>query len=1376
MQVNQQFILHYTLRNLGSKLAAYLRYSLILLMLSSCTANIKVFTLEASFNGQSTDPENQNALTVVYNNSNPEKLQYDHLWMNFYSGPTCEGTLRKQLDLTATEGSISLNNEAQGVFSIKISYINDDGEKSSSCLSSGIVGVPVFTLANSLPLNGTEESHLSLTGSCDAETSILELKTSSGAILDSSSCTKESFSLEFNASDLGAGSHELKIVNTFFAKSSDQILYSKSSESIVGAIITLSSQSPSTSTSTLIASSSTATVGQQITLTLTVTDAQGNPISGTPVQINSSGSGNSWAPSNSGLTNASGVFTTNFTSTLAESKSFTISLPSALNTLSSTVVFSPGAASKLVFTTQPATTAGASAPFTTQPVVEILDTYDNRITSGVDSTANITMTLSAGSGALGGTTVVAAIGGVATFSNLSIDTIGSGKKLLATKPNLTGSGGSGSLSVESDAFGLAISAPTSMILVAPASSPSDVNTPLFKVTGASSGNTVSLYTDSGCSTVVSTGIANSTGDAFVQPSLSSAGTYTFYFDQYDGVTRSSCSSSSTNYIYQTTPIYVSFSSTGQIFSEGAGAQSLAIQMSSSRSVDTTIYYTLDGGSAESSQYSTSGGGSVLIPAGDTSASIPITILTDPSTTGHGFIQATLTGTNSSIVKVGEISSSRALIKDSQTTSEVATKISIGVYTACVVLDTGVLKCWGQNIDSNLLDGSSQNRPSPIIVDTGNTYKSVAVGEKTICGIRSNDKLFCWGNNTWGTVGDGTWNNVKSSATAVDPANDYSKISLHNRTACAITTTGVLKCWGKNTSGQIGDGSTGSTAPIPTTIDSGTTYIEVATGYDHSCGITSTNELKCWGDNSYGQLGDGTQISKTTPTLIASGTSFIKIAVSYDKTCAISSLNAVLCWGYNLNGSYTYSLTPTAWDNSTTYQEVTVQSANICGRTNTNQIRCSGGNSHGQLGNGNMSGLTSASPATVSTPQLATAIASGTSLNCAITVSGGVHCWGQNFNGTLGTGKFSYNLSPVTVYSNFVSANIQMAKQYGCILSSSGKITCLGAPGSPLGQIKSNTVVTYAPSPIDVSSTISFQKLALGINHACAMTLDNEILCWGNNFYGTLGNGTTTSSQTPVAPLVNMDVDDLFSGAYNSCAISSSGTLKCWGSNTYGQIGDGTTVQRETPVIADTGNSYSSISIGPFHMCGIRSSNQKIACWGDNSSGQLGDGTTTTRSNAQTIDVANSYIQVASGVGHSCGITTSGVLRCWGSNTYGQLGDTTTTQRESPVTIDSGTTYTKIYAAGKTTCGITSTQALKCWGTNTYGQLGNGTQTDSSTPVTVDSGTSYTSASMSTDWWDTQAICGTTSANDLKCWGFEMGYNVNARAALSHNYVSGILGN
>jgi len=222
------------------------------------------------------------------------------------------------------------------------------------------------------------------------------------------------------------------------------------------------------------------------------------------------------------------------------------------------------------------------------------------------------------------------------------------------------------------------------------------------------------------------------------------------------------------------------------------------------------------------------------------------------------------------------------------------------------------------------------------------------------------------------------------------------------------------------------------------------------------------------------------------------------------------------------------------------------------------------------------------------------------------------------------------------------------------------------------------------------------------------------------------------------------------GNGHSCAVTADGGVKCWGDNSHGQLGDGTTSTRPTPVdVVGLAQGAVAVEAGWDSSCALLDSGE-VKCWGDNSQGQLGDGTTTDRlTPVSVIGLTESARSLAMGWYHSCVVTVGGVVKCWGSNGDGQLGDGSRTGSYAPVSVVglSGG-VSRVTAGGNHTCALTSSEIVLCWGNNWAGQIGDGTTLDRLTPVTV-SGLSGGTRDVACDGYHT---CAVTASGAVKCWG------------------------
>src|SRR6266516_2304020 len=283
--------------------------------------------------------------------------------------------------------------------------------------------------------------------------------------------------------------------------------------------------------------------------------------------------------------------------------------------------------------------------------------------------------------------------------------------------------------------------------------------------------------------------------------------------------------------------------------------------------------------------------------------------------------------------------------------------------------------------------------------------------------------------------------------------------------------------------------------------------------------------------------------------------------------------------------------------------------------------------------------------------------------------------------------------------------------------------------------------------------VTFASVNGGYVHTCGLSTSRAAYCWGDDVFGQLGDGSTSSpwyrpSPAPVAGGLRFTM--LSAGVWHTCGVTTSGAAYCWGDNQNGQLGDGTTDRRAMPAPVVGGFRFSTISAGHGHTCGVIAGGA-AACWGDNSSGQLGTRVvdhTMYRSSPGRVVGVHGFATVSAGNVHTCGMTTQGVAYCWGYNVWGQLGDGTTTQRSIPVPVTGGLRFAVVDAGSYFSCGVTTGGAAYCWGENLDGELGDGTTTSWSTPVRVSGMLNF--AAVGAGWYHT---CGMTTTAGAYCWGY-----------------------
>jgi alpha-tubulin suppressor-like RCC1 family protein len=333
----------------------------------------------------------------------------------------------------------------------------------------------------------------------------------------------------------------------------------------------------------------------------------------------------------------------------------------------------------------------------------------------------------------------------------------------------------------------------------------------------------------------------------------------------------------------------------------------------------------------------------------------------------------------------------------------------------------------------------------------------------------------------------------------------------------------------------------------------------------------------------------------------------------------------------------------------------------------------GFNGYGRLGDGTTA-ATSSPVTVVGGITNWSQLAAGGDHSLGITTTGIAYAWGRNTNGQLGTGNTTSRSSPVTVVGGITNWSRVSAGQYHSLgLTSTGIAYAWG--NNQYGRLGDGTTVSKSSPVTVVGGITNWSQVSAGSSHNLGLTSTGIAYAWGAGTYGKLGTGTTASRLSPVTVVGGItNWSQLSAGNHHSLGSTSTGIAYAWGNNQYGRLGDGTTTSRTSPVTV-IGNitNWSQLVAGGNHSLGLTSTGVAYA-WGNNSNGSLGDGTTTLRSSPVTVvgGITN-WSQLSAGF-HSLGLTATGIAYAWGSNSVGQLGDgTATAATSSPVTVVGGIT-------------------------------------------------------------------------------------------------------
>ncbi|PKN20150.1 MAG: hypothetical protein CVU65_17735 [Deltaproteobacteria bacterium HGW-Deltaproteobacteria-22] len=346
---------------------------------------------------------------------------------------------------------------------------------------------------------------------------------------------------------------------------------------------------------------------------------------------------------------------------------------------------------------------------------------------------------------------------------------------------------------------------------------------------------------------------------------------------------------------------------------------------------------------------------------------------------------------------------------------------------------------------------------------------------------------------------------------------FVQISTGSGHTCALRSDGAVWCWGRNSAGQLGDGTLIDRA-TPAPVTGLPPARRIGTGSFHSCALLNDGTVRCWGDNTFGRLGDGSGLNSPLPVAVADLTDVIELSVGGSHTCVVRSDGTAWCWGRN---------------------------------------------SFGQLGI-NDSTMPVTTPEQVDTLANVAGIACGSSHTCAWLTGGTAACWGSNFNGQVGDGTDLDQFFPVMLPTLTNVAMITAGGSHTCALLLDGSMLCWGTNNS--GQFGDGTTVS-SDTPVPGPSFNGVVSLDAGSQHTCIALSNGEARCWGINEYGQLGNDQHAGyRETPVVPIGLVQVLTLACGDDHTCAVVHAGAaLQCWGFNSHGQLGDGSIIDRDTPV-------------------------------------------------------------------------------------------------------------------------------------------------------------------------------------------------------------------
>ncbi len=581
------------------------------------------------------------------------------------------------------------------------------------------------------------------------------------------------------------------------------------------------------------------------------------------------------------------------------------------------------------------------------------------------------------------------------------------------------------------------------------------------------------------------------------------------------------------------------------------------------------------------------------------------------------------------------------------------QMAIGLNLACAV-DGGTVSCVDIEHGSTV-PVSISGIVDAVEVHVGGDY---ANGQQFVCVLHASGHVSCWGSNSYGQLGDGS---TTDRLSPVEPSGitDATALAVGATHACASRPTGVW-CWGDGRFTQLTSAyPTGSPVPVlVVTVPGGASRLRSSGAAATTCALNDTGGIYCWGIDPY-EIASG-----------PSAYSGADVAVSSTLSCVARGGNLVECYGDNASGSWgngnfdvdVHARSPVVGLSGAAVVAIGVRASGACVLQADGHVRCWGDNTYGQVGDG----LVADSTTPISSTQKGLhTIAFGLVSQCALGAADALYCWGDNRSGGLGFGGAITAVLPSPTLAPVASAGpITIGGAAGYVVATDGTLMRGGLHATP-----------FASGAVAVAASLDAPE------HVCFARGDGTMACQGHNDYGQLGDGTTTDSSAPVeVPLTG--VADVLARIHGTCARTSAGSVYCWG------IGIGPTpvaVPGITTAVDVASADY------PGEICAVLTSG-RVSCW-------LPGGV------PRIVSAVTSATHIAAGAGHTCVVQSSGAVLCWGANDRGQLGDGTHRSHTFPFRVAGITGATDVFAGGDTTC--VRQGDLLCFGSNDWGQLGLG---------------------------------------------------------------------
>lgn len=729
----------------------------------------------------------------------------------------------------------------------------------------------------------------------------------------------------------------------------------------------------------------------------------------------------------------------------------------------------------------------------------------------------------------------------------------------------------------------------------------------------------------------------------------------------------------------------------------------------------------------------------------------------------------------------------------------AVQVAGGGRHTLVLLSDGSVKAVGYNGSGQLGDNSTTNRSTAVSVSGASSITGLSAGYDHSLARKSDGTVWAWGYNYYGQLGEGT-NTARSVAIQTSSLADISAIGTGRHHSLAVSSTGVVYSWGHNSDSQLGDGTTIERATPAAISDTGFAW-KVGTPVFSVAGGTYTTDRTvvvtvATSSVSIHYTLDGSEPTESDAT-ITSGSS---LAITQTRTLKAKAWKSGLSPSHVQTAVYTMKVaTPSVSPNGGSHasaQNVTMTSATpgstlryttdgteptdtstayagaiTIGTSTTLKVvgfKANWSQSDTRTATFTMNFGTLAAPTV--TPATGT-YESSVSVTMSSAQSGAVVRY--TTNGATPSASSTLYTAPLTLEATTTikakafhpdyTTSSEAARTYTIAVAAPSFTPTAGAytagqtvtvtgttPGATIrytlngaDPLETDPVIasggtlvlgnytlkakafktgaspsSVASAAYTVTGNVTSARIDGGYSHTTALRSDGVLWGWGSAGSGQLGIGSVSGSQLlpRLAPGLS-GITQVAASDYYSLVVHSGGAVSAFGTNSSGQLGEGTTTTRMWPTSVTGLSTVTAVAAGETHALALKADGT-VAAWGANNTGQIGDGTTTQRLTPTAVGTLTNITAVEAGDRFSLALAQSGTVYSWGFNSAGRLGDGSTTTRTSPVSVSGISSAVAISAGMAHGLAILSDGTLRAWGYNYLGQLGDGSTTDRSTPIEV----------------------------------------------------------